>query len=320
MSRNTMFRFLGVALLAAAFFFPAYPIGGIGVHYGIDMSLSMPDITGEQAILNDLSLDVGLFGDQANRPATYTKTTLSGADLPVTINRLNWQRNWFNLGGKAFIDILPFISAAELSVNFGMWEYEGSITYPTGITFNGTSGTYASNIKDIATIYYDTTRITSEALGLGNPFVKNTPYAKLQFDLTAKKKLVAFPPVISLCKVYAGAGISLSFATPVLSGAFIEKTLGTTLATVNDVNNLRGSLFGQDNDAMVKIGKQFMKDLMTPHMGMHVDLGATLKLPLMPVGVYIDAKYLIPFGDMDNDVSGLKSSGILINSGLSFSL
>jgi hypothetical protein len=318
MSRNTMFRFLGSLLLAVAVFFPAYPIGGIGAHYGIDMSLSMPDVTGEQAILNDLSLDVSSFAGSA--PSGYNKPTLSGADLPVTINRLNWQRNWFNLGGKAFIDILPFISAAELSVNFGMWEYEGSITYPTGITFNGTSGTNASNIKDIARIDYATTKITSDALGLGNPFVKNTPYAKLQFDLTAKKKLFAFPPVISLFKLYAGAGVSLSFATPLLSSAFIEKTLGTTLATVHDVNNLQGSLFGQNNDAMVKIGKQFMKDLMTPHTGMHLDLGANLKLPLLPVGVYIDAKYLVPFGDMDKDVSGLKSSGILINSGLSFSL
>ena len=69
-----------------------------------------------------------------------------------------------------------------------------------------------------------------------------------------------------------------------------------------------------------EIGKQFMKDLMTPHTGMHLDLGASLKLPLMPVGFYIDAKYLVPFGDMDKDISGLKSSGILINSGLSFSL
>ena len=318
MSRNSMFRFLGVVLLTAAVFFPAYPIGGIGVHYGIDMSLSMPDVTGEQAILNDLSLNVSSFTGSV--PSGYTKTTLSGADLPITIDRLNWKRNWFNLGGKAFIDILPFISAAELSVNFGMWEYEGSITYPTGINFTASSATNNQNIKDIAHIDYATTKITSEALGLGNPFVKNTPYAKLQFDLTAKKKLFAFPPVISLCKVYAGAGVSLTFATPLLSSAFIEKTLGTTLSTVNNVNNLQGSLFGQDNDAMVKIGKQFMKDLMTPHTGMHLDLGASLKLPLMPVGFYIDAKYLVPFGDMDKDISGLKSSGILINSGLSFSL
>jgi len=310
MPHSTKFRFLGGILLAAAVFFPAYPIGGIGVHYGIDMSLSMKDALKEQASLGDLKLDTSFFGG-AN--TGFSKPYLSGSDLPVYIERTNWKRNWFNLGGKIFVDIIPFLNRAELSVNYGMWEYEGKIIYPTGINF-------APTAQGFSVTGWDTSMITSEALGLGNPFVKNTPYAKLQFDLTVQKNLLALPPIVKIIKVYAGAGMSLNFATPVLSGAFIEKTLGTTLATVNNVNNLQGSLFGQNNDAMVKIGKQFMKDLMTPHTGMHLDLGASLKLPLMPVGVYIDAKYLVPFGDMDKDVSGLKSSGILINSGLSFSL
>ena len=317
MSRNRMFRFLCSAVLAAAVIFPAFPLVGFGAHYGIDLSLSMKDALKEQAPLGSLQLDTSFFGG-AN--SAFTKPYLSGSDLPLYVERTNWERNWFNLGGKFFIDFLPVINCAELSVNFGMWEYEGSITYPTGITFTAPSATDNQDITEIATVNYATTKITSEALGLGNPFVKNTPYAKLQFDLTAKKKIATFPPVISLCKLYAGAGVSLSFATPVLSGAFIEKTLGTTLSATRDVNNLQGSLFGQDNDAMVKIGKQFMKELMTPHMGMHLDLGASLKLPVMPVGIYLDAKYLIPFGDMDKDVDGLRASGILINGGLSFSL
>jgi hypothetical protein len=277
----------------------------------------MPDKVGEQAILNDLSLNVSSFGSV---PATYTRTTLSGADLPVTINRVNWQRNWFNLGGKIFIDIIPFINTAELSVNYGMWEYDGSITYPTSITFTNPSATNNQNIKDIATINYATTKITSEALGLGNPFVKNTPYAKLQFDFTARKNLLKFPPVINVFKLYGGAGLTLDFATPLLSAAFIEKTLGNTLAAVHDVGRLSLDLFGQNNDAMVRIGKQFMKELMTPHFGMHLDLGVQFKFPVMPFGIYVDAKYLIPFGDLDKNVDGLKATGILINSGISFSL
>jgi hypothetical protein len=310
MSRNRMFRFLCSAVLAAAVFFPVFSLVGFGAHYGIDLSLSMKDALKEQAPLGSLQLDTSFFGG-AN--SAFTKPYLSGSDLPLYVERTNWERNWFNLGGKFFIDFLPFINTAELSVNFGMWEYLGKIIYPTSIDF-------ASTPLGFAVTGWDTTLITSEALGLGNPFVKNTPYAKLQFDLTARKNLASFPPIIKIIKLYAGAGASLSFATPVLSGPFIEKTLGTTLSTIRDVNNLQGSLFGQDNDAMVKIGKQFMKELMTPHMGMHLDLGASLKLPVMPVGVYLDAKYLIPFGDMDKDVDGLKASGILINGGLSFSL
>jgi hypothetical protein len=318
MKFNGTLRAVLCSIFASALFFPAFPIGGIGVHYGFDYSLSMPDKVGEQAILNDLSLNTSDFGTPPSGWGSHP--TLSGADLPVTINRTNWQRNWFNFGGKIFIDVIPFLNVVELSMNYGMWEYEGSITYPTSITFNTATATPNQNIKDIATIRYATTKITSEALGLGNPFVKNTPYAKLQFDLTSRKNLVQFPPVVKIFKLYGGAGLTLDFATPLLSSAFIEKTLGTTLAAEHDVNNLQGSLFGQNNDAMVKIGKQFMKELMTPHFGMHLDLGTTIKLPAMPLGIYVDARYLIPFGDFDKNVEDLKATGFCINSGISFSL
>jgi hypothetical protein len=317
MPRNRMICLLSCILLSTAIFFPAFPIAGIGIQWGFDNSLSLPDKVGEQAILTDLSLNVSSFGGLV--PSGYNKTSLSGADLPITISRVNWKRNWFNLGGKIFVDIIPFINTAELSVNYGMWEYEGSITYPTSIDFNGNAATANSNIKDIATINYATTKITSEALGLGNPFVKNTPYAKLQFDLTARKNLLKFPPVVNIFKLYAGTGLSLEFATPLLSAAFIEKTLGTTLAAVHDVGSLQSNLFNQDNDAMVKIGKQFMKELMTPHMGMHFDLGVNMKFPVMPFGIFVDGKYLIPFGDLDKNVDELKATGFLVNSGISLS-
>jgi hypothetical protein len=317
MSRNRMGCFLSCILLSTALFFPAFPIAGIGIQYGFDNSLSLPNKVGEQATLNDLSINTSDFGTPPSGWGNHP--TLSGADLPITINRINWKRNWFNFGGKIFVDIIPFINTAELSVNYGMWEYEGSITYPTSITFNPGSASSNQNIKDIATINYATTKITSDALGLGNPFVKNTPYAKLQFDLTARKDLLKFPPMVHIFKLYAGTGLTLDYATPLLSAAFIEKTLGTTLAAVHDVGSLQSGLFGQNNDAMVKIGKQFMKELMTPHWGMHFDLGVNLKFPVMPFGIYVDGKYLIPFGNLDKNVDELKATGFLVNTGISLS-
>ena len=245
-------------LFSTALFFPAFPIAGIGIQWGFDNSLSMPDKVGEQTALNDLSLNTSNFGTPPSGWGSHP--TLSGADLPITINRTNWQRNWFNFGGKIFVDIIPFINTAELSVNYGMWEYNGSITYPTFISFRPGTATQNQNITQIADINYAKTEITSEALGLGNPFVKNTPYAKLEFDLTARKDLLKFPPVVKIFKLYGGAGLSLDFATPLLSSAFIENARDQ-LATVHDIDSLGSNLFGQNNDAMVKIGKQFMKDL-----------------------------------------------------------
>ena len=39
----------------------------------------------------------------------------------------------------------------------------------------------------------------------------------------------------------------------------------------------------------------------------------------MPFGIYVDARYLIPFGDLDKNVDDLKATGFCINSGISFS-
>jgi hypothetical protein len=41
---------------------------------------------------------------------------------------------------------------------------------------------------------------------------------------------------------------------------------------------------------------------------------------MVPVGLYVDGKYMIPFGQLDKNVKELKSSGILINAGLAFAL
>jgi hypothetical protein len=294
---------------------PAFGIAGIGVHYGIDLSMAMDPVHGEKAGLGDLQLDVSNFGVL---PAGYTKTVLTGNDLPISIDRTDWQRHPFNLGGKIYIDMLPVIDGIEISANYAMWQYKGSIIYPTSITFNTANALPTADIKDIAQINYDTTLVTLKDLGLNNPFLKNTPYAKLHFDLTVRKFLLKFPPVVKSIKIYGGGGASVFFATPVLSASFIEKTLGNTLSTVRDVSALQSALFGQQSDAMKKLGKQFMMDLMTPHAGMHLDVGAQLKFPVFPVGFYLDGKYLIPFSKLDPALKS--SSGLLFNAGILFAM
>jgi hypothetical protein len=312
--------FLRIALCIssiAAFTFPAFAIMGVGVHYGYDLSLSMADKIGEQAPLNDLNLDVSKFGTVPNG---YTKTFLTGKDLPITIDRKNFERNAFDIGGKIYVDVIPFINVLELSANYGMWQYQGQIKYPTSITFNTASATNEQNIKDIATIKYDSTMVTLKDLGLSNPFLNETPYAKLNFDLTVRKYIVQFPPVLNTVKIYGGLGASLIYATPVLSAGFIDKAIGSTLSNTTDVSNLQSAVFGQNSSAMKTLGNEFFKELFTPHWGAHLDLGAMIKIPIMPVGIYIDGKYMIPFGQLDDNVSELKSTGLLFNAGLAFAL
>ena len=152
-------------------------------------------------------------------------------------------------------------------------------------------------------------------LGLSNPFIQNTPFAKLQFDLTVRKYLLKLPPVATTLRFYGGAGVSLYFATPLLSANLIEKAVGNTLSTVNTLGDLNTNAFGSPT-VETEIAKEFLNELFTPHWGGHLDLGVMLKAPFMPVGIYVDAKYLIPFGPLDPNVPALKSNGILINSGI----
>jgi hypothetical protein len=297
---------------------PAFAIVGIGVHYGYDLSLSMADKLGEQTTFNDLKLSTSTFGTP---PAGFSATTISGKDLPITINRTNFQRNAMNVGGKIYLDFIPFINAIELSVNYGMWQYDGSITYPDSIAFKSTQPSDPNApFIDRVDVNYDTTRITMKDLGLDNPFLKNTPYAKLNFDLTIRKYIVQFPPAVHILKVYGGAGASLIFATPVLSSGFIEKAIGSALNQQFAISDFSNSLFNQNGDTMKKLGEEFMKELFTPHYGAHLDLGAMIKIPIIPIGLYVDGKYMIPFGQLDDNVKELKSSGLLFNAGLAFAL
>jgi hypothetical protein len=317
MPNKKLLRFALCLSVAALSALPSYAIMGVGVHYGMDYSLSMEDVTGEQAALNDLKLDIASFGGTV--PTGYsTSIPISGKDLPVTISRTGFDRHFFNMGGKVFVDIIPFINAIELSANYGMWQYEGMIKYPTGITFTAPSASNTDNIEDIATINYDSTMVTLEDLGLDNPFLKKTPYAKLNIDLTIRKTIVKFPPAVNIVKIYGGAGASINFATPLLSAGFIQNAIGDALSSTTDVTLLKDAVFGQNSEAMMTLGREFMKKLFTPHYGAHLDLGAMVKLPVVPVGIYVDGKYMIPFGQLDDNVEQLKLNGM--NMGLAFAL
>ncbi|MBN1128421.1 MAG: hypothetical protein JXA71_05510 [Chitinispirillaceae bacterium] len=295
--------------MAMALFSPVFPIAGVGIHYGLDFSMSMDDQLKEQATLGDLKLDVSNFG---TLPDGFGTDPLTGKDLPVYISRTGWENTKISFGGKVYIDILPVLDAVELSCNYGMWKYDGSIIYPTSIQFNASSATRDQDINNIATVNYDTTAVTIKGLNA-------TPYAKLHFDLTVRKYLFEFPPVVKILKIYGGAGMSTFFATPILSAPFIEKAIGTSLNSVTDVTRLGTQVF-DNTEIMKKLGEEFMKELFTPHMGGHVDLGAMIKIPLVPFGVFVDCKYLIPFGKMDENVDNLSGSGLLINSGILFAL
>lgn len=295
----------------------AFAIAGIGVHWGNDFTLSMEDAEKEWVTFDNLEIDTAGLS-LGSLPSGITGIT--GEYLPVYISRLNWTRTNFNIGGKAFIDIIPFIDAAEVSFNFGVWEYKGSISYPTAISPHSTPSDF--NPDSLFDVTYATRPLTLKEFGMDYFGLDETPYAKLTLDFTIRKYLFKFPPVVNILKIYGGGGLSVHYATPVLSQALIQDAIGDQFKMFS-LESLQGNLFnmGGDpgDDIMKAVVDKIIEKSRKPIMGCHLDVGAMVKLPVIPVGFYVDGKFMIPFSDLDEhvDIGGL---GVLLNTGISLTL
>ena len=315
-----MFRIKYLLLLGMAVFTiktsPVFALIGIGAHYGIDLTLKM-DNKREQTDFSNLKFKLQ---DAISLPNGYdTSSILTGKDIPVYVNRKDWKNTGINFGGKIYVDVIPFIDALEISTNFGVWQYNGSIIYPKSISINPNPAPNASKFTDLASIDYDTLSLTLKQLYPDRFFwgVTETPYAKLHFDLTIRKYLLQVPPIVKILKVYGGAGMTVDFATPMLSSKLVEDAISSTLNGTYTISEMNG-VFNQ-NEIMKKVIDRIIDNMMTPHYGCHLALGTMIKLPMVPAGLYVDAKYIIQFDKLDKYVD-IGGSGFLINLGVAFAL
>jgi hypothetical protein len=286
------------ALLMFSVVSPVHAIVGAGFHWGLDMSLSMDDAERERV----------------NVPLTLPDPTLQDAINGVDffrVSRTDWRPSAINIGGKLYVDIIPFIEAVEVSCNFGLWQYDGLLEYvdvtkPTvsasGVSFND----------------YNQIDLTLGKLGMPKYIgLDGTPYAKLQLDATIRKTILN----LWIIKLSGGAGFSSHFATPLLTPALVESVLGKSLSDPSTLSALMTGKLGANvgKDIVNKIIDEAMGK---PVYGMHILLGVKAKLPAIPVGLYVDGKYMIPFTEFDKDAgnSGVSGFGLLVNFGVSLSI
>jgi len=286
---------------------PVSALIGIGAHYGIDLTLKMDNKLMEQTQLDNLKFSLSGL---PSIPGINPDSVLTGKDIPVYINRKDWKNTGINFGGKIYVDVLPFIDALEVSTNFGVWQYNGSVLYPKSITPKYPPPAQASRFQDLVDVTYDTLQLSIKKIYPNRYFwgVTETPYAKLHFDATIRKYLLQLPPVIKILKIYGGAGMSVDFATPMLSSKLIDDALRSYSSVP-----LSSDIFSSQ-DLQKKIIDQIINNMMTPHYGCHIALGSMIKLPMIPLGFYIDAKYIIRFDKMDKYVD-IGGNGFLINLG-----
>ncbi len=304
---------LSVAALFLTLPIQAFATIGFGIHWGNDFSLDMDNVAGKQLSFGDLSIDTASV--LGSRPEMLEK--ISGSNLPIYMDQKSWSKKPFNFGAKIFIDIIPVLDAIEISTNFGVWEYKSSLIYPVSMSYrqniNPDNIDHPDSLFDVG---YDTLPLSLEKFNMQFLGLKNTPFMKLHFDLTIRKNLFEAPAKI--LKIYAGAGPSLHFATPVLNKELIEEALGEAIQGVKPLSFLSGDVF--ENDQLTKkIMKKITRSLMIPHWGCHIVAGTMVKLPVIPIGFYFDGKLMIPFDNVDKntDLGGL---GFLLNTGISLSL
>ncbi len=282
-----------VAFVAVSFT-PAHAIFGVGLNWSLDMTTSLDDtpIGGEPAVFDSLKFNVADQISSFGLPSGINPV-LTGEDVPINIIRTDFKTTPVNFGAKFYVDILPIIDV-EVASNFYMYSYKGSVIYPTGFK-NNASGT-GTGFNDLLSPVYDTLALQVKLPGVDSL----TPYAKLQTDLTIRKTIVKFPPLISVVKFYVGAGPSIIFATPMLSGGMIEDALGESINGEFTTAQLATELFNND-DRIEEIQNYFMEQLFTPHFAFHIIAGIQVKPPIIPLAIYLDTKTTIG-GSIDKHV------------------
>lgn len=310
-------RIASAALASAIVVLTAFPLQaklGIGLHWGLDWSVDVDDVQMEQLVFSDLQLDVGEVGGTA--PSDAPSLTIPGDMLPIYIDRTGFQRTVVNFGGKILIDALRYFEV-EVSTNFGLWEYEGLIIYPTGMRWRDDVSSYqnAQSPEDLYTVTYDTLAITTDALDSKYWGLDYTPYAKVHFDATIRKTFLKIPKRLKTLSLYAGGGLSLHFATPVLSAELIENAIADYLEQAESTLQAIGPDLLGNPEVMIAVLDQITGGLTEPKWGLHFVAGTQIKIPIIPIAVYVDGKWMIPFGQMDEyvDVNG---HGFLVNGGI----
>ncbi|MBD3418724.1 MAG: hypothetical protein GF398_01275 [Chitinivibrionales bacterium] len=349
-------RLFTALALVSALTMQTHAIVGVGAHWGFDFTLNMDESLNELVtmkelfqpadfktflgssgpIADSLAAQIGITAAELNAfidtltGAAGVQAADFSASLPVTLSRSEWSRTIFNFGGKIFIDIIPVLDAIEVSLNFGVWEYQAWLNYPSGVrqenlTVDQVSEVYETGDYSSVLVMEDTIALTLENFGYAYFGLDGTPYAKLHIDATVRKNIIAVPNKLKIFRLYAGGGPTVHFATPIITPGMVEETVGDIIdgaieASNGDLSQLATQLTGSpgtkpENHPLRPVVEKVLEGMTVPKFGMHIIVGSMVKLPVVPIGFYLDGKLQVPFGDMDEE-AGLKGYGVLINGGI----
>jgi hypothetical protein len=173
-------------------------------------------------------------------------------------------------GLKIWIDALPFVDV-EAGTNIQYGFYDVTIVGP--------------GAADRTPLEFD----------LGVPTVDKPAFARIMNDVSVLYPFLKLPPVVSLVKLYAGAGITHVLATEVLNAGFAKKAIDKAKASGENPTTA---------DELSEIVVDAIKDEgLTSGFGFHLMAGAKAKPPIIPVAVFANIKYHI-LSTMPSSVDG----------------
>ncbi len=264
---------------------PSYAVIGFGLHWGLDLTTEMENNSSEY-------VNIGI-----DTTALPNIPDMNYSDYGfMYVSRMNFDRSPVNFGAKVLIDILPV--DIEGSMNFGLWKYDGHVRY-----FNPQKSLLNQKIS------YDTLEITpKEVLGNG---LNETPYTKLQFDLTLKRTFFKKKKSMIL-KPSLGAGATVQFASPVLTNTLVEDALDIDGReySAEDFQKLITA-----DGATKAILDEITDGAKKPKAGMHLVVGLYIKPPVIPLSIYADGKAIIMFEEIEKNI-GMNNTGFMLNTGI----
>jgi len=213
----------------------------------------------------------GIGGQWAPSPGLEVKassgTLISSGTNVITLNQAKVS-GLQGFGLKLWVDALPFIDIeAGSNVQFGY--YDVNIISPNVTTPSK----------------MDTTAL---AFDLNVPLVQGKPvFARIVNDVTILYPFLKFPPLVSIVKLYAGAGITQVIATSVLNKEFSDNALAKDAGSPAAVTskNYTGA------QVVDLLQKEIISEGLKSGIGFHLELGAKAKVPVIPIAIYADGKY-----------------------------
>jgi hypothetical protein len=187
-------------------------------------------------------------------------------------------------GFKAWTEAVPFVDL-ELTANAQMRSYNAWL-FAEDFTYLDT------NFSDH---FLDTPRDSVEMIAnFGIPLISNDT-TKPIFSLISLELSVSYPfelpPPFHFLRPYLGAGLDLVWSTPVLNASFGEMfwdyaKLDTSLAQFKESNReaLKTKLSEELSRYLDEEGLEF-------GVGAHLLAGVRIKIPALPIALYVNGKY-----------------------------